>query len=84
MSEIVIEKNVPMPNGRRQPKKDFPYAKMEVGDSFVVPVPDGVQVGQFSSKVRTQAHQWGKQNNGAKFSALLVDEQTKVRVWRVA
>ncbi len=83
MNEIVIEKNVPMPNGRRQPKNDFPYAKMEVGDSFAVSVPEGAQVGQFSAKVRTQAHQWGKQN-GAKFSALLVDEQTKVRVWRVA
>lgn len=83
MTEIVIEKNVPMPNGRRQPKKDFPYAKMEVGDSFAVPVPDGEQVGQFSAKVRTQSYQWGKQNK-AKFSVLLVDEQTNVRVWRVA
>lgn len=82
MAEIVIEKNVPVPSGR-QPKKYFPFDKMEIGDSFAVPVPEGAQVGEFSAKVRTHAINWGRQN-GAKFSVLLVDEQTNVRVWRVA
>ena len=83
MEKIEIEKNVPMPNGRRQPKQTYPFAEMVVGDSFAVQVPAGEKVGQFSAKVRTVAHKWGS-DNGAKFSVLLVDGQASVRVWRVA
>jgi hypothetical protein len=79
---IEIEKNVPMPNGRCA-TKEFPYSSMEIGDSFAVIVPPGADVGSFAARARGRAGVWGKKN-GAKFSVLLVDEQTKVRVWRVA
>lgn len=80
---IEIEKNVPMPSSRRYTKHSYPFEKMGVGDSFAVPVPEGVQATQFAANIRTTAHVWGKAR-GVKFSVLLVDGLTRVRVWRIA
>ena len=83
MNTITIEKNVPRPSVYRMRTIKYPFAQMEVGDSFVVPVPKNNDAVTFAANVRTSSHQWGSPN-GVKFSVLLVDGKTSVRVWRVA
>jgi len=85
MFEIVIEKNVPLPERIRSSSDEFPYSRMEVGDSFAVPVPpdEAYHTGVYAARVRGTVCAWGKKH-GAKFTVLLVDQKTKVRIWRVA
>ena len=81
---IEIEKNVPMPQGRGLSGR-FPFGDMKVGDSFAVDVPVdtlAVHVGSFAANIRNVAVNWGKKG-GMKFSTLLVEGKTRVRVWRV-
>ena len=81
---IEIEKNVPMPQSRGLSGR-YPFGDMKVGDSFAVDVPPdtlAVQVCSFAAKIRGAANNWGKKE-GTKFSALLVEGKTRVRVWRI-
>lgn len=52
-----IEKGIPMPTGTKLPK--YPWAEMEVGDSFVVPDDKVI-------RVRSAAQQWNS-NHAEKF-----------------
>ncbi|WP_094796978.1 hypothetical protein [Bordetella genomosp. 7] len=65
-----IEKNVPMSHGNAI----YPFEKMDVGDSFVVPA-------SFVAKVRAAASFHGKRH-GRKFSVRHVGDD-QCRCWRV-
>lgn len=83
--QIVIEKNVPMPEvnafgGKRGANPLYPFRRMKKGDSFALPITTkdreviqkrlGVLASQYSRKL------------GARFSTRTL--KNEVRVWRVA
>ena len=67
MAEFKIEKNIPAPGRRAK----YPFAEMEVGDSFEAPE---------SAKLRTAAYNAGKKS-GRKFTCRTHDGA--LRVWRI-
>ncbi len=75
-----IKNNVPIPS--RHGLK-YPFAEMDVGDSFTVPADDPAAAvfKSGSSRVASGAHAWGN-GNGAKF-ATRTNEDKSVTVWRV-
>lgn len=81
-----IDTNVPLPTPRGRPAAfPFPFADMQVGDSFFVPTAEGdlrkVRNRLASSIVRFRQ----KVDINAKFSTRVVDEESVngIRVWRV-
>jgi len=80
MDEIKIEKGIPLPE-RTWRRLQYPFAKMGVGDSFSVPVPEGEQPGTFASSLRSNAFRYGESLN-MKFAVRLTDANARVRVWR--
>lgn len=49
-----IEKNIPIPTDRHRGgrgKPIYPFAKMEVGDSFFVPLPEGAVPNKFRTRI---------------------------------
>ena len=74
-----IEIGVPIPEARNK----YPFAAMQVGDSFSVPVPPGADASAFIAPIRTLCYQHGKRR-GLKFAVRLCDARTTARVWRVA
>lgn len=68
-----IEKNVALPKHARTSK--YPFADMEVGDSFANP--DTTRTALY-----TAAYQWAKQDgNGKKF--IVREEGKGARIWRI-
>lgn len=79
-----IEKGVEMPaavnSGGRKAK--YPWAKMEIGDSFFVPA-NGCSMRNVQDRFASAAAQWAKRH-GSKFATRQVKEpEPGVRVWRV-
>ena len=72
MSDIQIEKGVPVPKARTPMK--YPFEKMEVGDSFFVPKSQG--------NVSSAAVYWQKRHKGRRFVTRA--ENGGARCWRVA
>ena len=83
---IEIEKGIPIPTTRQLRNSAMPLEKMEIGDSFALPVTEEQKnhCGQYASSIRSRVTQWAKKNGARKFTVLLVNEQSKVRVWRIA
>lgn len=75
---FTIEKNVPMPKGRTTAK--YPYAQMEVGDSFLIPC-SGDAVATVLKRMKTSKFVAGKRL-GIKLS--VATDNGGVRVWRAA
>jgi hypothetical protein len=73
MEPVVVEKNVPIP-GRRVAIL-FPFEKMNVGDSFLIP--EGKR-----SAVAYQIQAYRSANPGAKFITRVIG--TQIRCWRIA
>lgn len=67
MTEIKIEKNVPIPEGYKNSK--WPFGQMKVGDSFQIPA-------ELMGKAPSAMSYFGKRNK-MKFS------QRGGRVWRI-
>jgi hypothetical protein len=68
-----IERGVPIP-ARRNPRGSmYPFAEMEIGDSFFVP--DG------TTKTISAAAQYFTKNLGRRFTVRTID--SGVRVWRI-
>jgi len=74
---IQIEKGVPMPNRTRLP--ELPFMAMEIGDSFVAPVPSNDS--RLIQALRQRVTRFQKQNPPQKFSVVQDGEQ--MRVFRV-
>jgi hypothetical protein len=72
--EIPIQSDVPIPPPGN---KLYPWAKMEVGDSFAVPL-------SFGDRVKSAAWYYGKKH-GVKFRTAQVIEGDSlvVRIWRI-
>lgn len=70
MSDMKIEKGVPMPKNKRATK--YPFAEMEVGDSFYVEPDNG--------SIHAAASWYGKRNN-KKFATRKEGEGR--RIWRI-
>ena len=68
MSEIKIDKGIPMPSLTR-----YPFDEMEVGDSFLVPSDNRTSVSTLVSR----------NHNGKKFSLRKMTDGT-YRCWRIA
>jgi hypothetical protein len=80
-TEFKIEKNVPMPvstTGRRESR--YPFAAMEVGDSFFEPRPEGFDEKRHASRMVSACGSWGRPR-GVCFTVRNVEGG--VRVWRV-
>lgn len=71
-----IEKNIQLPNNTGKPgaRPKYPFAQMEVGDSFFAP---GMKANALSN-----ASQWHASKTGKKFTC--TKEADGARCWRVA
>jgi hypothetical protein len=85
---IEIEKDVPIPTacGRGRPTK-YPFAEMEVGDSFAVPLA-GESYGRHSgdkaaASLSRNSHTYGKKH-GKTFTVRQLNDEGVARVWRVS
>ena len=80
MSEIKIEKDIPIPLRSRQSHTYYPFAEMQIGDSFSIPT-------ERDAPVRSAACWWTARHPGkAKFTIRKVMENGNkiIRVWRVS
>jgi hypothetical protein len=88
MTSPPIDHNVPVPNPRNPRIKNphYPFTKMQVGDSFAVPVEESPNMirrlrhsltGQASNIVRAAGAK------GTKFVSHYMPEEKAVRIWRV-
>jgi len=75
---IHIEKNIPIPQRSRLP--DLPFRDMQVGDSFLAPVPAGDH--RLIGALRQRVSRYQKANPDQKFSVVRDGEQ--MRVFRIA
>lgn len=74
-----IESNIPLPAGyMKRSRKDYPYADLKVGDSFVVSL-DGRSSWSF---IFTAIHEAQRTLN-IKLSSRLIEDGRR-RVWRVS
>jgi hypothetical protein len=74
---IKIEKNIPLPPKETRQTK-YPYARMEVGDSFFVAQTQASKDSVYSSI------QWAQRKLRFKFIVRADNDNAGVRVWRVA
>jgi len=72
---ITIDKDVPIPEQSDRRTK-YPFADMQVGDSFAVPEKQGR--GAFTAAVN-----WSRRHNNAKFTYRRLSDGT-YRIWRVS
>ena len=76
MSEVKIEKGVPMPVRSLQRDSLYPWKQMEVGDSFVMQ--SGKSPNHASNMMRYQ-----RQRTGRQYSSRTQADGT-IRIWRVS
>lgn len=76
-----IESGIPIPPRRSPNIAVYPFAEMNVGDSFFVPKSDGGTVTAALSRVQSAAGAHSRRHGG-KFSIRRQDDG--VRVWRAA
>lgn len=83
---IEIEKGIPVPTTRQLRNSAMPLEKMEIGDLFALPVTEEQKnhCESYASSIRSRVTQWARKNGAKKFTVLLVEEQSKVMVWRIA
>lgn len=75
-----IEKDIPIPEVNS--KTNFPWPKMDVGDSVLVCTGKSEKVGNLKRKVKGSARYYGNKT-GKKFRSLISREEAGIRVWRV-
>jgi len=77
MSEFEVEKGIPVVP-RRGPARGrkYPFAAMEVGDSFLAP-------GYARNRINASVYRWKSSHLGQQFAIRAVDDGC-IRVWRVA
>jgi hypothetical protein len=76
---VDIEKNVPLPI-RVKPSK-YPWAEMQVGDSFLFLPQDGESTRDTQLRACNAASQWGRRHT-TRFTVRTLKDGN-VRVWRV-
>lgn len=74
---IQIDKGIPVPAHNKKYAKKYPFQEMEIGDSFLMPLPDGKSPGSLYA-----AMSGAKKRFNINLTAARVDGG--VRVWRIA
>lgn len=82
---IAIDKDIPLPvQARKASGSKYPFDDMMPGDSFAVPVPEGVTPERASSRLRNAAGSWRMRTQSTYgFRVVTVEEGgvQKVRIW---
>lgn len=81
-----IIKNAPIPkksNGRHKRVSIYPFAEMEVGDSFDVPLDVKKKVATIRGKISNAVIVFCKSNVGVKFTTRKMPDG-HIRVWRIS
>ena len=79
--QFIVEKNIPIPE-RRVAKFIYPFAEMEIGDSFLVPILKEDMKTKRSTI--TAAPTNGQKGTGHKFTSRYLEAEGGIRVWRFA
>lgn len=82
MSEIKIDKDVPMRRDKKLTGSKYPFAKMDVGDSFAIPI-ESSEPTDVQRRLSSAARRW--KASGKTFSTRVLTEGgvRVVRIWRV-
>lgn len=84
---ITVEKGVPLPPPRlgmhKRPAYPWPFATMEIGDSFAISVPEGVQANKVAAFLASNARRCEKKQPGLKFTIRIEEGEKSVRCWRI-
>jgi len=82
--EFVIEKNIPIRKKIKPNATNYPFDKMEIGDSFFVKVKNGNKLTSLASGLSTCAREYAKRHNlDWKFLVSSYTELNGARIWRV-
>lgn len=80
--KIKIDKDIPAPEKRPYTHNDYPFEKMNVGDSFQLEGEDFKSTLYLRNKITQAAKKYALVNkNEAKFTTKITDNS--VRVWRI-
>ena len=81
---IKVDKNIPIPtNNAKKSKYDFPFAYMDINDSFLIEATKDNEVALIRSNLPHVLNRFNKQNN----SNIRITTRTVpdgIRVWRIA
>lgn len=85
---IEVQRGVPIPPKRfgrgARPLPAWPFAKMEVGDSFAVPVPNGMAPKDVAAALRRDADAYSRVIPTLRVAVRIEEGMKSVRVWREA
>lgn len=85
---ILIESGVPVPTAPRGGRREtrYPFAQLNAGESFWLPLPDSTEPLKFLRRMQSAFAAASKRHEGRKFVARLIDKDGDpgVRVWRTA
>lgn len=89
-----IDHDVPIPSKGELRRKqiNYPFARMEIGDSFAVPIPPTDSIEAMNKEIKRLRHSLVAQAGGvarsmgmnAKFISFYMPDENAVRIWRVA
>lgn len=79
MSNIKIDKNIPLP--KKKNRRVYPIDKMEINDSFFVSVPNKNEIEKRRQNIYIAIWRFCKKNTEKKFTTASVEGG--VRVWRL-
>lgn len=83
---VRIEKGIPIPEHKLPPRPSpWPFAAMDIGDSFAVDVPDippGITAINVGQSLRSAASAFSKRNAEWAFTIRIAEDRKSVRLWR--
>lgn len=79
---FAIEKNIPMAQLASCSRKFYPFAEMEIGDSFFVPASAEYTTRQLVSRMGSSTRHAAKKHSPKKWACR--KQADGVRVWRIA
>lgn len=76
-----IDKNVPITGKRKSPRIEFPYAQMEINDSFCIPCKDQRKIKLLRQTISNNLKRF---NNafGKEYQIVVRTVEVGLRVWR--
>ena len=78
-----IQDNIPVPETRRgRPQAKFPFAKLQVGQSFMVDVPPDLDALTVRNRMRVSAARWKKLYGQPEMKFMVAEHDGQVGVWR--
>lgn len=83
--KIKIEKGVQIPKKGKYGYKEFPFDKMQIGDSFFVPLEEGKALTSLNAQISTNARTYSDINGkNWKFKTCRIREGIEgIRIWRI-